>query len=51
MGKAIYCIGLLGLMYVLVMAVADIFSSKWIVAVLASVFYLFGCFGAGSIKE
>ena len=51
MGKAMYRICLLGLMYVLIMAVAGILSSKGLVAVLASVFYLIGCFSASSIKE
>lgn len=51
MGKAVYRICLLGLMYVLIMAVAGIFSSKGLVAVFASIFYLVGCFGVGNIKE
>lgn len=51
MGKAMYRICLLGLMYVLIMAVAGIFSSRGLVVVLASVFYLVGCFSASDIKE
>lgn len=51
MGKAVYRICLLGLMYVLIMVVAGIISSKGIVAVLTFVFYLIGCFSAGNIKE
>ena len=51
MGKALYRICLLGLMYVLIMAVTGVISSKGLVAVLASIFYLIGCFSAGNIKE
>ncbi len=51
MGKAIYRICLLGLMYVLTLAVAGVLSSKGLVAMLASVFYLIGCFSASSIRE
>lgn len=49
--RKLYRICLLGLMYVLIMVVAGVISSKGLVAVLASVFYLIGCFSASNIRE